>query len=271
MKHFLPLAAAGIGAYFLSTMPCLKKHPEERSFKNRNFAHRGLFDNLHVFENSLTAFRAAAEAEYGIELDLQMSADGQIVVFHDTSMERLCGVDLKPADCSYSLISQYKLGSSMDSIPLFSQVLNLVAGRVPLIVEIKTTEQINKTCLRVYDLLRRYPGPVCIESMNPLIVGWFAKNAPQIMRGQLVTRFDRDGALGAIGSSALSNLMFNFISSPHFIACDHRYCDSLSQRFCKKAGAFTVAWTIREQDYDWAAQNFDAIIFEGFRPPVSIR
>ena len=101
-------------------------------------------------------------------------------------------------------------------------------------------------------------------------MGWFAKNEPQIMRGQLATHIPSKGKpLTAISSAALGGMMFNILSKPHFIAYDHRFAqDSHSFSFCKSCGALTVGWTIREQDYEAAIHQYDAIIFEGFLPPV---
>ena len=264
----LSLALMGAGACAASMLPSFEEHPLRNRFYHRCFAHRGLFDNLTSCENSISAFRAAAYCGYGIELDLQMTADGQIVVFHDEDLSRMCGVPLRGEETSYTELSQHHLGQTQETIPLFSQVLEAVGGRVPLIVEIKSTEQVNCVCLKVYDLLRRYPGDYCIESMNPIIVGWFAKNEPQIMRGQLATRF-REKSTAAIPAAALSNMMFNCLSKPHFIAYDFRYAaDSRAFRLCQSCGALTVGWTIREADYPAAKQLYDAIIFEGFRPPV---
>lgn len=120
----------------------------------------------------------------------------------------------------------------------------------------------------MYDLLRRYPGDYCVESMNPMIMGWFAKNAPQVMRGQLATRF-REKSAAMVPAAALSNMMFNFLSKPNFIAYDDKYADSNHVfQLLKSLGAMTVGWTIREQDYQDAIGKYDAIIFEGFLPPV---
>lgn len=264
----LSLALLGAGACAASMLPSFERHPLRNRFYHRCFAHRGLFDNLTSCENSLSAFRAATDAGYGIELDLQMTADGQIVVFHDEDLTRMCGVPLKIEESTYTELSQHHLGQTQETIPLFSQVLELVNGRVPLIVEIKSTEKIDRTCLKTYDLLRHYSGDYCIESMNPMIVGWFAKNAPQIMRGQLATRFHEKSA-AAIPAAALSNMMFNCLSKPHFIAYDVRYAaDSRAFRLCRVCGALTVGWTIREEDYPAAKQLYDVLIFEVFRPPV---
>ena len=270
MKHLLSLALMGAGACALCVMPSFQKHPLQRKFFHRCFAHRGLFDNQTRCENSLSAFEAAAQAGYGIELDLQMTADGKIVVFHDDDLQRMCSSPLGIEQATYAQLQEYNLGETFEKIPLFSQVLAQVNGRVPLIVEIKSTERIERTCLKVYDLLRNYPGDYCIESMNPLIMGWFAKNEPQIMRGQLATHIPSKGnPLTAISSAALGGMMFNILSKPHFIAYDHRFAqDSHSFSFCKSCGALTVGWTIREQDYEAAIRQYDAIIFEGFIPPA---
>ena len=204
MKHPLSLALMGAGACALCVMPSFQKHPLQRKFFHRCFAHRGLFDNQTRCENSLSAFEAAAQAGYGIELDLQMAADGKIVVFHDDDLQRMCSSPLVIEQATYAQLQEYNLGETFEKIPLFSQVLAQVNGRVPLIVEIKSTERIERTCLKVYDLLRNYPGDYCIESMNPLIMGWFAKNEPQIMRGQLATHIPSKGnPLTAISSAAL--------------------------------------------------------------------
>ena len=226
-------------------------------FYGRNYAHRGLFGKDQCPpENSLPAFAAAAQNGYGIELDLQMTADGKIVVFHDDDLQRMCSSPLVIEQATYAQLQEYNLGETFE--------------KIPLIVEIKSTERIERTCLMVYDLLRNYPGDYCIESMNPLIMGWFAKNEPQIMRGQLATHIPSKGnPLTAISSAALGGMMFNILSKPHFIAYDHRFAqDSHSFSFCKSCGALTVGWTIREQDYEAAIHQYDAIIFEGFLPPV---
>lgn len=104
MKHLLSLALMGAGACALCVMPSFQKHPLQRKFFHRCFAHRGLFDNQTRCENSLSAFEAAAQAGYGIELDLQMTADGKIVVFHDDDLQRMCSSPLVIEQATLSLI-----------------------------------------------------------------------------------------------------------------------------------------------------------------------
>ena len=252
MHPFLSLAVLGISAGAVSILPSFQKHPLQSKFSRRTFA----------------AFGAAVEHGYGIELDLQMTADGKIVVFHDESLQRMCSTPLKIEQSTFAELQKHPLLNSDQTIPLFSEVLQLVDGKVPLIVEIKSTEHYEPLCLKVYDLLRRYPGDYCVESMNPMMMGWFAKNAPQVMRGQLATRF-REKSAAMVPAAALSNMMFNFLSKPNFIAYDHKYADSNHVfQLLKSLGAMTVGWTIREQDYADAIGKYDAIIFEGFLPPV---
>lgn len=271
VKEILAMTALGALAGTATIAPDMTGHPLESRFKNRNFAHRGLFDNKDVMENSLLAFMNAAKAGYGIELDLQLTLDGKVVVFHDESLQRMCGVHKKVCECTWEELSQYKLGYTMQTIPLFSSVLDTIAGEIPIIVEIKTTDEVDYTCLRIYDLLRYYIGDYCVESINPLIVGWFKTNAPQVMRGQLAMRFSDKGMFGKAQSAILSNMMFNFISRPHFIAYEHHNSDNYVLKLCKSLGAFTIGWTVLEKDYDKAKRDFDSIIFEGFEPPKKIR
>ena len=106
----------------------LPKAPTAKKF-HRCFAHRGLFDNQTRCENSLSAFEAAAQAGYGIELDLQMTADGKIVVFHDDDLQRMCSSPLVIEQATYAQLQEYNLGETFEKIPLFSQVLAQVNGR----------------------------------------------------------------------------------------------------------------------------------------------
>ena len=271
-KKMLALSVLGAGAAIGAAIaPSSQKHPLEPVFRDRCFAHRGLYDNSQIAENSLEAFSMAAEGGYGIELDVQLSADNQVVVFHDDCLLRMCGIDAPVNSRTYQQLSQLPLGDTAQSIPLFQDVLKLIDGSVPLIVELKSTTQIGTLCLLTYDLLRNYKGPFCIESFNPLIVDWFRKNAPQIMRGQLAMKSKKSGGLEVVHSMLLSNLMYNFLSRPHFIAYDCRDNNCKHVLFlCRAMGAFLVGWTVHEEDYERCCQQFDSIIFEGFYPPRMI-
>ena len=164
---------------------------------NRTIAHRGLHDE-RLPENSLGAFRAAVEKGYAIETDLQLTADGVIVVFHDEKMKRMTGRELVINDCMYDEIKDIPLiGGENEYIPTLEQLLETVDGKVPLLIEIKTHENIGSLEAPLTERLRRYNGEFAVQSFNPFIVKWFRKNAPEFVRGQLAAFFDVKGLAAA--------------------------------------------------------------------------
>jgi glycerophosphoryl diester phosphodiesterase len=230
------------------------------------YAHRGLYDNENgVPENSIPAFQKAIEAGHGIELDVQLTRDGQLAVFHDGDLKRMCGADARLCDLSYEEISRYTLLQTKERIPLFDEVLELVDGRVPLIVEIKHFAGVDITSRKAYEALSRYNGPCCVESFHPLAMRWFKKNAPQVIRGQLASG-SLDGPFWQrIG---LRYLLINALSRPDFIAYDLGSDKNLSMIFMRKVfRPLLVAWTVRTSaEQARAAAMYDLQIFEGRAP-----
>lgn len=172
MKLFLWivfLCLAGIAVlYLLMIMPAMLGRPDMEPFKRWLYAHRGLHDNSSdAPENSLRAFKRAVEAGYGIELDIQLSKDKKPVVFHDFTLERICGRPGKVCDYTYEELRRFKLCDSDEGIPSFADVLKLVDGRVPLIVELKIEHTDLSLCPIADKLLRQYSGRYCIESFHP--------------------------------------------------------------------------------------------------------
>ena len=190
-------------------------------FRGVYYAHRGLYDNLHgVPENSLPAFRAAAAAGYGVELDVQLSSDGRVVVFHDSTLNRICGVRGKVADFPLAELQRMKLLDTAETIPLFPDVLSVLQhGAGPLIVELKSGSRNDELCVKTRDFLLQYPGIFCIESFDPWIVRWFMKNAPDFIRGQLAQpREDYSRKGSPLLPWLLSGCRFSFLNKPDFIA-----------------------------------------------------
>ncbi len=139
MKNILTglISIAGIlGGYIFLIMPRLSKQKETKRFKGSYYAHRGLH-NLEngIPENSLLAFRKALEAGYGMELDVQVTRDGELIVFHDETLERVCGIPKKIADCTCAELENYFLLETQEKIPRLAEVLELVEGKVPLIID----------------------------------------------------------------------------------------------------------------------------------------
>ena len=151
---------------------------------DRPIAHRGLF-NSNYPENSLSAFENAVKNNYGIELDIQFTKDKKIVVFHDDNLERMTNDKRNVNELLYEELRNLKLLNSNESIPLFEDVLSLVNGKVPLIIEIKNCDNIIELGQETYKLLKSYKGKFVVESFNPFVLQWFKNNAKEVVRGQL--------------------------------------------------------------------------------------
>lgn len=241
-------------------------------FQNRNIAHRGFHSKDKLIpENSMAAFRAAIAKGYGIEFDIQLSKDDQIVIFHDNTLKRVCGVEGRVDDYTYEELLQFSLCNTKERIPLFTDFLALVNGQVPLVVELKNGRKNDVLCKKTYDYLKSYPGDYCIESFHPLIVAWFKRNAPHILRGQLSAGPEEfKGELKRYQSFALSRLLTNFATRPHFISY-HKQKRSWLAQLVDVMGAMRVVWTVRDHDdITTIEKKNDTVIFEFYQPDIYI-
>jgi len=233
------------------------------------YAHRGLHDKENTLpENSLAAFAAAVEAGYGIELDINLTTDDQVVVFHDDDLKRMCGVERRIADCSWEELQACRLAGTEHGIPLFSEMLSLVNGRVPLVIELKNTKRNATLCEKAAAMLDAYTGPYCIESFHPGIVAWFRKHRPGVVRGQLAAGIREYGGQPWWQGLLLSSMLTNVWARPHFAAFRHQDAHGrLRLKLFRLTGGKLVAWTVRDtDDIAWCERFFDAIIFEYFQP-----
>ena len=232
------------------------------------YAHRGLHDNkTDAPENSMKAFKLAVDNNYGIELDVQITKDDVPVVFHDATLKRVCGVEGKVVDYTYEELKQFCLCESDEIIPLFEDVLKLVDGKTPLIVEYKSEDFNMHLCDVIHPLLAKYHGDYVIESFNPVVVSWYRKNYPEVIRGQLSMRFFKDnGDAFNWKYFAIEHLLTNVIARPDFVAYDYRGRSSLGFRLNKVLGAMPVTWTIKSQEVlDEVRKDFKMYIFEQFK------
>ena len=258
-----------LALYLFLIAPRLWGRPDTTPLLDRHYAHRGLHDNgSDAPENSMPAFRKAVEAGYGIELDVQLTRDRIPVVFHDETLERVCGVQGNVRDYTFEQLQAFPLCASDERIPLFADVLKLVDGRVPLIVEIKIHESAPVVCAAADALLKDYKGVYCIESFHPFAVRWYMQNRPDVVRGQLSASFNKPGKREPFVQTLVHYLLTNVLCRPDFIAYDHRHKYNLSRLLCKALfRPLNVAWTIRSQEeLDMSASDFQLFIFEGFRP-----
>ena len=264
-----------IGVLLLLIWFCVKpgrlSAAQAAPFYGVNHAHRGLYaQDQSVPENSLPAFAAAAEKGYGMELDIQLSLDGEVVVFHDDTLARMCGIDGRVDAFPLARLREMPLAGTAERMPLLTEVFDTVAGKAPIIIELKTGPRNEELCRKGLALMRayqkQYGGAFCVESFDARIVAWFRKNAPDILRGQLT---DSPRALGS-GHPVLDflagNLLSNVIARPQCIAHGPGRKTALA-RFAEACGAMPVYWTARPGD-DAAAleEYYDAVIFEHYAP-----
>ncbi len=227
-------------------------------------AHRGLHSR-ELPENSLAAFAAAKTAGYGVELDVQLTLDKQVVVFHDPDLKRMCGVDKKVRDLTFAQLEEYTLANSEERIPLLSQVLDLLKD-IPIICEIKPHNGNTNTeiCPYVCEEIEKYQGIIWIESFSPFILRWFYQNRPEIMRGQLAMDFIKRREGLSLGEAlAMKHLLVNFLGRPDFIA--YRWDDdSFGFWLCRRLfNPLCFAWTLTDRKQrDLLKHKYDGFIFD---------
>lgn len=273
LKRVLLLAAGGTFAavsalaYVLS--PARAKKDMRAPFYGRSFAHRGLHTaDKSIPENSLPAFEMAARLGYGVEMDVHITKDGRLVVFHDDELSRACGVEGRISELDWEQLRHLRLFGTEHRIPLLSEVLEIIGGRVPAIVELKRGGNNRELCEKTYELLREYNGVFCVESFDPRIVRWFRKNAPGVLRGQLARHpADMSKDAGKLKAFLVGNLLTNFYARPHFVAYGIGRKPAVV-RLCELLGAMKFAWTSRAPGNE---KNNDAVIFEHYRPRVKYK
>ncbi|HHV11964.1 MAG TPA: glycerophosphodiester phosphodiesterase [Clostridiales bacterium] len=261
-----------VAVYLLAVMPKLRRNPAGKQLDGWLYAHRGLHDNNgEAPENSLKAFHRAVEKGYGIELDVQLTKDLVPVVMHDYNLRRACGVDIKISEHTYGELKQYTLFQSQEKIPTLEEVLELVDGKVPLIIEFKIPWTAAALCTVVSELLKDYKGVYCIESFNPFGLIWYKQHYPEVVRGQLSTDFIKEKIDGnRFQYFMLKHLLLNFLTKPDFIAYHHVYKTGLSFTICRKLyHVKTAAWTIQSQaELDSCREYYELFIFDSFIPKV---
>lgn len=257
--------------YFLAIMPRRKNRADRMD--GVFYAHRGLHDEeAGIPENTLAAFSRAADAGYGIELDIQLTKDEQVVVFHDMDLKRICSADGQICDYTYEELCSFQVKDTKQRIPLLRDVLHLVNGRVPLLVELKYRNFSNRICERADELLSKYSGPYSIESFHPWALIWYRRHRPEICRGQLAMNFQRQEGNYGVQCFAVRHLLLNFLAKPDFIAYDIRDRKALSKNICRKLfGCPSAAWTVRSREQlEQIKPYYDSFIFEGFRPACNM-
>ena len=236
--------------------------PSERVdwIRGASFAHRGLHGG-GLGENSPGAFAAAIERGMGIECDVQKSADGQAMVFHDFELDRLTQETGAVAARSAEQLSRITLREGGDPIPTLRKVLDQMAGQVPLLIEVKTRRErpVAQVCLAVRRVLEGYVGPHAVMSFDPRVCSWFARHSARTARGLVVTEENDKALLGRIRRH-----VWLWIAKPHFLAYDVRDLPSRFAASQRRRGLPVATWTVRSAEHrERAASNADAPIAEG--------
>ena len=239
----------------------------------RPIAHRGLHDRAAgIPENTLAAAEAAVAGGYAIECDVQPSADGEAMVFHDEALGRLTGTDLPIASRMVAELDGLRVAGTAEPIPRLPAFLARIAGRTPLIVEIKTQFNDDLTLTRrVVEVLAGYEGPVALKSFDPRIVAALAELVPAVPRG-IVAERSQDGPsyarLSRTQRFGLANLLHLGQSRPDFLSWKVDDLPGGVPYLCRLLGRMPVmAWTVRSDDQRRLAdQHADQMVFEGFRP-----
>lgn len=236
------------------------KIPENHWLLTRPIAHRGLWGD-EILENSITAYKNAAEKGYPIEIDLHLSTDGVLYSFHDDNTLRMTGVDKNIHELSSKEIDQLRLMGSDEHIPTFEEVLSIAENKVPLLIEIKN--QPNKLVVdKTVERLKTYKGEFAVQSFNPLYINRVKKLAPEFIRGILAT--EKSSKQKLLNRIVITKMPLNFLIKPDFISFSHT---GLPLKKRKVKNIPVITWTITDQESaDRIKPYAKNIIFEKFIP-----
>lgn len=245
------------------------------AFLARPIAHRALHDRAAGRpENSRAAVRAAIERGYGIEIDLQLSADGVPMVFHDADLPRLTGEEGPLAARTAEALGRLTLRGGEEGIPTFAEVLAIVDGRVPLLVEVKDQTRAlgpvdGRLEAAVAEAVRGYRGPLALMSFNPHAVIALRDLAPAVPRGITTCAYDPADREWAPAGPARLDRLRGIADYDEAGACfiSHEAGDLGRPRVAelKAAGATVLSWTIRSPGQEaQARRRSDNVTFEGY-------
>lgn len=228
-------------------------------------AHRGLFNDKYP-ENSLGAFKNAIKNKLPIELDVSMLADGTPVIFHDEKLARMTGKDGFISNCKYEDIQKLTLQGTKEKIPTLAEALEVIDGKVPILIEIKNYGKVGPFEKSVWKVLQNYNGEYAVESFNPYSIEWFKINAPKVKRGQLASFFDDKEIIGAKRFFLKRLLLNKKVSEPNFIVYK---AENLPNKYVKKYYGVVpiLAFTIRSEEEELKIKGCaDNFIFDSYTP-----
>lgn len=220
--------------------------------KSNLIAHRGIYDNIKIPENTISSFTEAIKNKYPIELDARLTKDNKVIVFHDKNLSRMCNIDKYVKDINYNEIKEYKLLNTNNSIPILEEVLKLINGKVPIIIELKVDRKDFFLEREVIKLLNNYHGLYAIQSFNPLSILYFKIKYPHIIRGLLIKNSKYLG-------------LYNLVTKPDFISYNiKRISKSKMSKYKNKY--LLLGWTIKTKEEYLNNKDFcDSLICENIK------
>lgn len=252
--------------YLILLFPRISKRTVMGHFAQTMFAHRGYHCIDHgIPENSMAAFYAAIKNGYGIELDVHLTKDNKLVVFHDNTLTRMCDAPRVVEELTYEELKRYPLLHTSEHIPLFTDVLALVNGQVPLLIELKIPTKSIKICSAVYEKLDHYNGDYLVQSFNTMGLRWFRLHAPEILRGQLSSNLLKShSAEPFLLKCFVKSLFANVLGRPDFISYKLSDLPTLNVWILRTFFGTPVAvWTLRTNDALYQGRRkYDMQIFE---------
>ena len=234
-------------------------------------AHRGLHqvEKTGIPENSMAAFRAAIEKGYAIELDVCLSKDGEAMVFHDAKLDRLTGETGLAADKTAAELKKLKLLGTQETPPSLKDVVEMVAGLTPLVIEVKnySDEPVGPLEEAVARALASYKGPYALQSFSPGVVDWIRRHMPDVARGQIATLPSEMKSLSAAQQVELAEALEAGTGEPDFIAYDVKHLPSPLTTRARARGLPVLTWTVRSREvWEQAKAHADNLIFEHWQP-----
>lgn len=246
-----------------------QKSKDMEYFNSFKYAHRGLYNNKDIPENSMLAFSKALDSGYGIELDVHLLKDGTLAVFHDANLMRMTGEDIIIETLNKDKLKKYRLKGTTEFIPYFSEVLALVDGKVPLLIELKSNKNVDELCRAVNEILKDYGGKYTVQSFDPRCLRWFKKHSPQKIRGQIAQNSlkDKNIKFPFVLKLVTTLLLFNFLTKPNYVSYRFEDRKNLSFKISKNLwGIDGFVWTvINKEDEAKANKENLNIIFENYR------
>lgn len=266
MLFFIKIFLALCLLYLVLLLPRFSRRKEVLHFNHQSFAHRGFHSAGQLApENSIPAFKEALKRHLGIELDIHLTKDGRVVVFHDDDLLRMCHTNGTIESKTYEELRHLYLGNTSEHIPLLTEVLSLVRGRVPLLIELKLPGKDTLLCQKTQEILNSYQGPYMVQSFNTLVLHWYRTNAPSVLRGQLSSNLMKDKEKNVMFLRFLSRfLLLNLLGQPDFISYKYKDRKNLSLFLLQYLYRTPVAvWTLRNvADYNAAKKVYNIMIFE---------